>query len=304
MLYRVKKIAYIRQGEGNYLKKRERILMFVRNLFCIVKFENIENGLIISLPTLKLNSKYIQKRIVYKIKKIIDKCEIENIVFENNLKKLSQYFNNMTILDGKYFMKNSVLKILEYIHNINVSNINLENIYVFVNEYNCNNLHIIEHLISNFKTVNIITENLKKYRRLEEGLYRKGILITVSSNKRKSARNARYIINVDFSEESFKSYSINRNSIIINLTNQATIVEKSFNGILINNFEIDICKDSQNFVNEFYGDLSRKEYLESFLINNENDYYMCDELYKKYKCEIKALFGIRGIIQQQEFKNI
>ena len=72
-------------------------------------------------------------------------------------------------------MKNIISKLLEYIYNVNNKNIKLENIYIFVNEYTKNNIGIIEMLARKCKTVNIVTENLKYFIKLEDFLYNEGL---------------------------------------------------------------------------------------------------------------------------------
>ena len=198
-------------------------------------------------------------------------------------------------------MKNCVMKIVEYIFNVSNKNMNLENIYVFVNKYTKHNIYIIKMLVEKFKTVNIITENLKYYKMLENKLYDEGILITVSNNIRKSAKRAEYILNMDYPKETFEKYNINMKSTIINLTEEGIFFDKAFNGVLVNNFEIEIDEDKNVFINEFFGDINKKLYFESLLITHQNQ--TIKELENNENCEFKIgyLTGVRGQIQNCEF---
>ena len=110
---------------------------------------------------------------------------------------------DINLINGKDFFRASLFKILYYIFE-NEKNMSQKNIYVFVNEYNDKNVFIIEKLSTMFKTVNVISHNLRKYVALEEKLYNNGYIITISNNKRKSAKKAHYIINVDFNKEDFE----------------------------------------------------------------------------------------------------
>lgn len=214
---------------------------------------------------------------------------------------LKDYFQEYEKPDGKYLMKNCVMKIVEYIFNVSNKNMNLENIYVFVNKYTKHNIYIIKMLVEKFKTVNIITENLKYYKMLENKLYDEGILITVSNNIRKSAKRAEYILNMDYPKETFEKYNINMKSTIINLTEEGIFFDKAFNGVLVNNFEIEIDEDKNVFINEFFGDINKKLYFESLLITHQNQ--TIKELENNENCEFKIgyLTGVRGQIQNCEF---
>lgn len=295
-----KKVGYIRYNDRMYQKFREKLLNIIRKILIKVIIEYVENGIIILIPKYKwfnkLNySKFIKTRIINQINKYISCNNIEYVVFEKQLQFMEKQFDNINILNGKYLMKNMVFQILEYVLKIKNKNIKLENIYIFVNEYTKNNISIIEMLSRKCKTVNIVTENLRYFRRLEEFLHNEGILITVSNNKRKSAKNAKIIINMDFSKEKFEKYNINMDSIILNITNEKCFFENTFRGVLINNFEISISEDFSCFCNEFYGKIDEKIYLESFILNK--DYRNVENQFKQCSGKISGILGIRGKIQ-------
>nr|MCR5146374.1 hypothetical protein [Clostridia bacterium] len=173
--------------------------------------------------------------------------------------------------------------------------------YLFVNGYNKNIVNMIDRLVNKFKTVNIITKNLRIYKRIEDKMFEKGYLITVSNNKRKSAKSAKYIINYDFSKENFERYNINREAVIINLTDEKNLYDLSFNGIIINDFNIKISTNDRNYIDEFYGCLDEKIYLENLLNQNNEKKEIIDEIYSEYEVEITDLLGVRGIISKCEF---
>lgn len=297
------KVGYIRYNDRKYEKLKEKSANIFRKIFIKVIIENIDNGIIIVIPKykfIKSTNKLVKKRIINQIKKYIKYENVEYIILEQNLKFIRKEFNQTNILNGKYLMKNIIFKLLEYIYNIKNKNIKLENIYIFVNEYTKNNIGIIEMLARKCKTVNIVTENLKYFRKLEDFLYNEGILITVSNNKRKSAKNAKMIINMDFNKDTFERYTINMNSIIINLTNEKIFFENTFRGICINNFEMNINENVRCFYKEFYGNIEESLYLESIILNK--GYKYAEDQYEENKSEISNLIGIRGKIQNNEFQ--
>lgn len=302
MSYKVNnRVGYIRYNNRIYENYWGKILNIIRKIFIKVIVEKIENGVIILIPKYDFNksNNFIKNKIIKQINNKLENNNIKYVVFEEKLQSLKNQIENIDVLNGKYLMKNVVFEILKHIYKIKKTNIKLENIYIFLNEYTPNNISIVKMLSTKCKTVNIITENLKYFSRLEESLYKEGILITVSNNKRKSAKNAEIIINFDFSKSSIEKYSINMNAIIINLTNEKIFFENTFRGVLINNFEICINSNLSCFCDEFYGEINKKLYLESFLINREQNYISNE--YIKNEAKILGLIGVRGKIHNEEF---
>lgn len=261
-------------------------------------------GEIILIPKYKICSKIKNKILENKIRNVLKHHDFNALVLEENLKIKMEKLDDINLLNGKYLMKNSLQDVLEYIFNCNNQNTNLENVHIFVNEYTKNNIYIIEGLTQKFKTVNIITENLKYYRRLENTLYKNGILITVSSNKRKAAKSANVIVNLDFDKENFEKYNINMNAIIVNLTNNKMFFERTFKGIIINNYELKVDIDSREFIDEFFGKINEKNYLESCLLTGKDFRGKAEEILKQYKAEIVELIGVRGKIQKSEISGV
>lgn len=311
------KIGYIRYNNRKYERFKDKIMNIFRKIFIKVIIENIDNihntdnrnnEVIILIPKYKFiknTNKFVRKRIINQIKKYTKYENVQYIVLDRNLsfidkelKLKKEEFNKINMLNGKYFMKNIISKLLEYIYNIKNKNIKLENIYIFVNEYTKNNIGIIEMLARKCKTVNIVTDNLKYFKKLEDFLYNEGILITVSNNKRRSAKNAKIIINMDFSKDVFEKYTINMNSIIINLTNEKSFFENTFRGVCINNIEISIDENVRYFYKEFYGNIKENLYLESIILNK--DYKYVENKYEENNSKISALIGVRGKIQNNE----
>ena len=292
-----KKFGFIRIDDRKYENKLGIILKLIKKMFFIIKLEKIKNGFIVLIPEYKKISKIRRNIIVNKNKKII-KCN-NNIALcvSDSFKFLNSKIEEELVLDGKILMKEFAVEILEYIFNLKNQTTTLEDVYILVNEYSKANVELIKRLIWKFRTVNIITENMRKFKMLENKLYKEGILITVSSNKRRSTRNSKYVINVDFSAEDIAKYNINPKSIIINLTKEKNLVDNKFNGILINNFEIDIDQNMKEYVEEFLGKINNKIYLEYCLLSKQRN----SKLLEKDNVKIIQLQGVRGAIHKCEF---
>ena len=100
-----------------------------------------------------------------------------------------------------------------------------------------------------FKRVNIITNHIGKFRKIEEKLYiEEGILLNISNNRRKSLIKAELILNVDFPKELINDFSIYDKSVIINWDEPLKIRKRRFNGKIIE--EIKISKEKENQIFE------------------------------------------------------
>ena len=299
MMYEL--VGFVRKDNRQYEKWFEKKLKILRKAFVRVKVEHVDNDVIILIPKYKKYNRIVSKLISSQINKYVGKFKIKELVFEQELEFIKKKINIQQFLNGKLIMKNSLIKIFSYMFNINKKNINLEDVYVLVNEYNKENMYIINELIESFKTVNIITENIRRFKRLENQLFDLGVLITVSNNKRKSLRNATYIINIDFDKNKIMLYNIKSNSTIINLTDENIELKSNFNGVLINNIELQIDKDKDCFINEFYGNINKKIFIETRIKKNNRNLEYIKKISQEYSVKISELIGIRGKLENNEF---
>lgn len=124
-------------------------------------------------------------------------------------------------------------------------------------------------------------------------------MIAVSNNRRKSLHRAKIIINFDMKQDMFSSYQINRNAIVINLSDDSIKMEKSFNGIIANSMQInDINYKIRNSYLFEYIDLYESEIIE------EKNLEKVLEKIKMNNIIVKCLLGERGKIQNMEYTKI
>ena len=91
-------------------------------------------------------------------------------------------------------------------------------------------------------------------------------MVVVSNNKKKSLQKAKIIINFDLKYEDFSNYQINRNSIVINLSDNIMKMENTFNGVIVNSMQIgDINYKIRNYYLFEYIDL-----YESYIFEEKN----------------------------------
>ena len=256
-----------------FLLLKYRIYM----IFHIKKRTNFENTdfLVIYLKNEKKLNK-ILKKIFIKEKNVVISKKLEELIKKEN----KNYFKNQQykqIVDKSMYIKN-VEEVAKYVIEKNGSKIGENNVYFLMNNNNYNFTSIIINCSINFKNLAIITNNIKQFEFLEKNIISNyGIYIVISNNKKKSLRNAKYIINIDYSEQNLNSYNINRDAIIFNLSEYNIKNIKGFNGFIINNIK---WKNS-------------KKYEKNRYIYSRFDNYMAKQ---KERLEISELIGNNGYI--------
>lgn len=124
-------------------------------------------------------------------------------------------------------------------------------------------------------------------------------MVVVSNNKKKSLQKAKIIINFDLKYEDFSNYQINRNSIVINLSDNIMKMENTFNGVIVNSMQIgDINYKIRNYYLFEYIDL-----YESYIFEEKNLDRLLDKI-EEDNIKINGLLGERGKIQNMEYTKI
>ncbi len=266
-----------------YIKmdKLSKIEYMYRNLFCKIKEENN----IIYIPS---NKEKIIKKLVQKLKE----DEVDYIIKD---KSVQLKYNE---LDGRYINKYMIPEILDFCFKYLEKEGKLEEIYICTNNFNRENIDIVQELVNKVKVVNIVTNQLRQFQELEKRLEKNDIYITVSSNKRKALKKANIIINLDF--QNFNGFNINRNSIIINC-NQNIEVGKDFEGIYIQKVAISTNKVMRIFSE--MPDMDKDKLIEAELLK-EKDYFSRRAFIISNKIKIVNLMGKRTIINKNEFIDV
>lgn len=137
-----------------------------------------------------------------------------------------------------------------------------------------------------------------------------GILIAVSNNKKKALKRAKYIINVNLNKEELEKYTINRNSIIINIRENVKYNSSSFDGININYFNIS-CPDEYIEKLEQVGNIEVKfdlvKLYESILLCNNMQKQELEAIYERINEDgiyVTELIGNNGPISDEELQKI
>ena len=219
------------------------------------------------------------------IKKVINKlrkCNIVNVVLSkelcNNRELINGlYANNINIFDGRWLERYLLIQILDFI--VQQKNINKQEteIAITVNQITDFTIEIIKTLAKQYKKVTVVTNHIEKLRKIEKEIYDKeGVLIIISNNQKKSLIKAQIILNIDFSKVVLNKYKINEKAIILNLEGNIKIEEKRFNGINVNDYEIEVARE-EIIWRENMRKFRTKDLLESVLYMKDTFNNICNK---------------------------
>lgn len=242
----------------------------------------------------------LNRRCVEKLRKLIKKDNIKQVACEE---EIQQYVDKKILIDEKNIIKYLILEILEYIFEIQGKKMEQEDIYFLINKDEDIYLENIKTLSEKFKATNIITEEISKFQKIVENIFEEETTIYLSNNKRKSLRRAKYIVNFDYGIGEIEKYNINRTAILINIEQNVKIESMAFEGISINNVNIQIPDE----LIEHFGRMMEKinkNILYMSLVNQKQELARIKDRIKEDNIHILNLIGDKGIISQEEFKRI
>lgn len=240
-----------------YIQKNDKPNI-IEKTFNIINMQ--ENKLFLPI-TANTSEKQIEK-LAQKTKKIISKySNSKKIVISKNLQEEITYINylnsyGLDISDGRWLYEILATDIIKYI--IEKKKIKKEEttISILINDLTEIELENIKILAENYKNLNIVTNHIEKFKKIEDKFMENGIMITIGNNKKKSLMKSKIILNIDFPNELINKYMIKEDAIIINVPGKVKINRKRFNGLIVNNYEIDFRDDIKSEENlmgyEFY----------------------------------------------------
>lgn len=238
------------------------------------------------------------KILTKKIIRILDKTNCRTIILSKYLKKNKEFLENLknkdlNIIDGKWLFLFLSEKVLDYVARKKDLKKEETNVSILVNNnFNDYVLENIKEIIKQYKTVNIVTKQIDKFKKIEKQIMQEeGINILITNNKKKSLVRSNIILNVDFDTDLINKYNIPEEGIIINLQENVKITRKRFNGISINDYEIKYQNyDEYDYEKEKYYD--RKDMYEA-MIYKKQPYECIKRKIDRDKVEIVKLIGNR-----------
>ena len=225
-----------------YIQESDKPVL-VAKMFNII--ELVEDKIILPVSSKEIIDNRKANTLVKRIKKILEKTDCKTVIVSKYLKgqeKFMELLNNymINVIDGKWLFSVLSDRVLDYI--VKKKNLKKEevNISFLVNkDYSDYLIENIKKVVNTYKSINIVTPNLGKFKKLERDILEKeGTMITVTNNKKKSLMRSKIILNFDFKTNEINKYNIPDDSIIVNFKGDVDINKKRFNGLNINDYEI------------------------------------------------------------------
>ena len=229
-----------------YIEKNDKP-NFIEKILNLIRVK--ENTIILPINE-KMTEKKIEKLAMKTYKKITKISNSKKIVLSKEMKEEEKYINylntyGMEISEGRWLFEILLTDIVKYI--TEKQKIEKANISILINDLTDIEFNNIKILAQKYNMINIVTNHIEKFRKLENQLKEEGIIITITNNKKKRLMKSNIIVNVDFPKELLNKYSLNENACIINLKKIVKITQKRFNGLTVNDYEIvfrnDVCNE-------------------------------------------------------------
>lgn len=209
----------------------------IRKIFNIVELE--QNRVILPITKSEIeNGKLSQKKAQILAKNIVNKLKNaigNNVILSKEIKKQKNlvnylYSQNMNIIDGKWLLGILSDEAITYVVNKKKMKKEKLNVSILVNDVEDYVLENIKLIVRKYKRVNIVTNHLEKFKKIEKEILEKdGIMVTVTNNKKKSLVKSNVILNYDFPTELINKYKICDEAIVINVRQNVSINSKRFN---------------------------------------------------------------------------
>ena len=288
--------------KGNTLKKMLSAFL----PWMPVKKMELENKVILTLPLLK-TKKITNKQYSRMARKIVKKENLRDIVLTKDLFYQEAFIwqlkkDNIHIFDGKWLEQYLILDCLFFICEKQKQNLGEKEISILVNEPSDIVKQIIMSLAQKVRLLNIITNQINSYQKIEDFLYQNyGIMVRVTNNK-KALSKSDIIINMDYSEEKLNYFSLPKKGIILNLGRNIRIKSKKFEGINIRNYKMIFQNQEMQEFKQLHleEEFERKILYESILYRKDS-YKNIREKIQKDKVQITELIGLNGIIHEREY---
>ena len=258
------------------------------------------------------NKKKDRKKVKEKLARIIKKLGIDAVVFskelEGDFKNDICEMINIKVVNGKKLMEFMEYDIVKYVLDKQNADTKKEDIYIVFKRDSNLNLDFLKRFLENFRLVNIVTNDVDKLKNIQDNLLdNEGILISVSNNKRKALKRAKYILNINLTKEELEKYRINREAIIVNIGENVKYDEPCFDGVNINYFKISCPDEYLERFEQVGSQFNLAQMYESILLQDRVDKTKLEAVYSRIKednIKIVGLIGNNGPISDQELQKI
>ncbi|MBO5178926.1 MAG: hypothetical protein J6B87_01075 [Clostridia bacterium] len=270
-----------------------------KTFFDTISIDEVCEEVKVNVPKFKEKT---SERYGKKISKILKKYKVSNVVLNNELQKNELFKNilnenNNYIISGKRMYKVLLPTIIKETSKIMEMPVEKLNVAILADEYNIDNLDLIKYLSDIVKHVTLVTNNAYKFQKLvDELLHYNGISVRLLNKGKHTLKRENYIINVDFDAESLSKIIVPVNSIVITIPNEQYPIKKNFNGIVINDLNIYLNQDNENF--------SSLSLCEAYIYNYMKKIKENELLFNRSKYHINGYIGNNGLICQEDFERL
>lgn len=269
------------------------------NFFQGVEIENFENNYVITIYDKEKN------RVKNKLVKYIKKFKIDTLVFSEDLKEYKEEIcqkmqDYIVVINGRKVMEFLQFDIMKYILEMQNKDIRQEEIYIVFKKDNSLDLNFLKVFIENFRMTNIVTNDLERLKNVQDNLlYNDNILISVSNNKKKALKRAKYILNVNLNKGELEKYRINREAIIVNIKEDVHYDDISFAGINVKYLEVELPDEYLERFEKVGMKFDNVKLYESVLLKEGMNKRKVEEIQERIKNDgvrVTALIGNKGIL--------
>lgn len=190
----------------------------------------------------------INEKILKKLKILSEIRCWKNICISEDLRNNEKFLDfaksgSLKIMDGRWLFKNLADKVMEYIFDYRNQKIENQEISILCNKIDEVIVEKIKEISSMVKVCNILTNNIKQYKKLEENLYKtNGIILNISNNYKKVLLKSSLILNFDFLSNDLEKCVYAKDSYIVNFEKNMDISKKYWDGKNISFYEIQMPK--------------------------------------------------------------
>lgn len=175
---------------------------------------------------------------------ILNKTHCKKVILSKQMQNRELFCNQLytqgfEVIDGRWLFAILSEEAIQYIIKSNKMTGKKIKISILVNDLTDIILENIKNIAKKYQRINIVTNHIEKFKKLEEQLLEEyGVMITLNNNKKKSLTKTDIILNFDFPTELINKYRIAEKAIIINLKGNIKIKQKRFEGKIFNDYEI------------------------------------------------------------------
>ena len=270
-----------------------------RNVFWPIEVDEILDEVHIKLPEFKetKSQKYGKK-----LNKLLNKYKVSNVVLseklsKNNIIKNMLYMQNNYIITGNKLYLTLINKAIIDMCEIMKVPIQTVSVAILCNEFSIENLELVKHISKNVKHVIVISENEKRFKTFSQKLMdEEGIALTILNSQNKNISRSSFVINIDFSASQIKRLIISKEAILISIREAIKELKKSFNGIIINDIDVYLGKESYGF--------RTLALCEAYIYDYRKKIKENEKTFETSEYRINGYLGNNGKITEYDFQRI